>query len=74
MTLSELEKSEEPIIRVNEIAPIVHLSAESIRKAARNKETKDLLGFPVIVCGNQVRVPRLAFLHALGITEEGSRK
>lgn len=66
MTIDELKNSNQPVILPEDVAPLVHLDACSIRKAARNKDVRDLLGFPVIVCGNQVRIPRRAFLKALG--------
>lgn len=73
MTIEELKMSSRPVVGPEDVAPLVHLDACSIRKAARNKDVRDLLGFPVIVCGNQVRIPRRAFLKAMGEQDEKSK-
>lgn len=52
-----------PTINVNVAAPILGCDPNSLRFAARQRP--ELLGFPVIVMGHRVRIPRLPFIRAI---------
>lgn len=50
-------------IRADEAAKVLGCNPNSIRQAARLRP--ELLGFPVIVIGNRVKIPKGPFLKAL---------
>ena len=60
MTLQQIESDTREILIPSDIAPILECDPHDIRVAARQKP--ELLGFPVILIGNRVKIPRLAFL------------
>ena len=60
MTLEEVRQSNRDCLTAVDIAPIVGAGPVTIRAWAR--ECPEKLGFPVIVLGSRVRIPRLAFL------------
>ena len=71
-TLAEVERCEREMLTAEDIAPILGANAHSIRLAA-HREPK-LLGFPVIVIGTRVLIPRdglLNFCRAYGVGKEG---
>lgn len=61
--------SEKEFLLPAEVAQVLGCSPQHIRVAAREKP--ELLGFPVIVIGTRVRIPRLAFLRFMGAEIEG---
>ena len=61
MTLKELENDPRDILTAADIAPILGIDPQEIRGQARTD--RDKLGFPVIVTGTRVRIPRLGFIH-----------
>ena len=63
MTLKEIEESNKDMLIPTDIAPILGCSAHAIRLQARNNP--QLLGFPVIIIGSGVKIPREAFLKYL---------
>lgn len=65
MTIQELAQDTRSVVFAADISEILHLSPQSIREAARTPQGRKELGFPVIVCGNQVRIPRISFLQYL---------
>lgn len=65
MTLDEIIKTDKPMLVPSDIAPLLGFDAHSIRMQAQEDATK--LGFNVTVCGNQTRIPRLAFLRFMGV-------
>jgi hypothetical protein len=71
MTIDEILRSDKPTLTAAEIAPVLKTSDNSIRVCARQRP--DLLGFPVIIMGSRVRIPRIPFLEFLGYKngEEG---
>lgn len=46
-----------------EVAPILECTPQSIRVAARQRP--ELLGFPTIIIGNRVKIPRIPFLNLM---------
>ena len=64
MTLEELKASQQPYLTPADIAPILHCDPQCIRKQATQDPAK--LGFPVIIMGHRVRIPRIPFLKFLG--------
>ena len=67
-TLHEVEQSSKEMLTCADIAPIFGADAHSIRLAA-HKDPR-MLGFPVVVIGNRVLIPReglLNFCRAVGL-------
>ena len=60
MTLEDIKKMDKYMITAAEAAPIVGCDPHYIRMVAR--QDPDRLGFPVIVLGNRVKIPRLPFI------------
>jgi len=66
MTKSQLEafnrikEMDKLFLNVEEIAPVLECNPHDIRKQAR--ERPDLLGFPVVVYGSRIKIPRLPFI------------
>lgn len=61
MTLQQIESDTREILIPADIAPILECDPHDIRVAAHQRP--ELLGFPVILIGNRVKIPRLAFLN-----------
>lgn len=71
MTLTELAgMADKHYLIPREVAPLLNVSPYTINVAAQNPETRDKLGFPVIITGTRVRIPRIPFLHFMGYTGE----
>ena len=51
---------------VTEISGVLNADPQTIRITARQRP--ELLGFPVIVSGNRVKVPRIPFLRFMGVS------
>ena len=60
MTLEELEACPKAVVTAADIADILGASPNTIRFQAQ--ECPEKLGFPVIVMGSRVKIPRKAFL------------
>ena len=60
MTLNELEALPKEILTCADVAPILMANPATIHGQA--VERPELLGFPVIVAGRRVKIPRAAFL------------
>lgn len=60
MTLEELKNTEAATVNVGDIAEILGSTPQTIRVAARQRP--DLLGFPIIIMGSRVKIPRLPFI------------
>ena len=60
MTLEELEALDAEVLTLAQVAPVTGFNQDTLRGQAR--ECPELLGFPVIVAGSGVRVPKQAFL------------
>lgn len=60
MTISEIKHSDKAVLVPAEIAEVLGSNPQSIRLMAR--ERPELLGFPVIVVGTRVKIPRKPFI------------
>lgn len=60
MVISELEKMTKETISCNAAADVIGCNPQLLRIQAR--ECSKALGFPVIVVGKRVKIPRLAFI------------
>lgn len=59
-TLAELEALPSEVLTCQQIAPILGANPATIHLQATDRP--ELLGFPVIVMGSRVKVPKQAFL------------
>lgn len=64
MTLDAIKKSDKLYLNPTDVASILHCDPQCIRAQARRDPSK--LGYPVIVIGQRVRIPRKPFLAYLG--------
>ena len=60
MTLKELEALETEVLTCKQIAPVLMANPATIHHQAM--ECPERLGFPVIVAGNRVKIPRIPFI------------
>lgn len=60
MTLSEVERMDAVTLTPVQVASVLHADPHAIRVAA--KQCPEHLGFPVMIVGNRVKIPREAFL------------
>lgn len=60
MTLDQIEAMTTEVLTPAQVASVLHLDQDTIRGQAR--EAPWLLGFPVVLAGNRVKIPRIAFL------------
>ena len=65
----ELLKLTDVTISPTQAAPLIPCSPYNINLAARDPIYREMLGFPVIVIGNRVRIPRVPFLRFLGLID-----
>lgn len=66
LTLPELAcRVDREWFTVTEISGVLNANPQTIRITARQRP--ELLGFPVIVAGNRVKVPRIPFLRYMGV-------
>lgn len=68
MTLEEIKATDKPMILPTDIAPIIGCDPQWVRDTAR--ENPQALGFPALVVGNRVKIPRIPFLRFLGYAGE----
>jgi hypothetical protein len=64
MTLEDIQTSTKPFLSPADIAPVLHCDPQCIREQAHHDPDK--IGFPVIIMGHRVRIPRIPFLKYLG--------
>lgn len=60
MTLDEIRNSTKMMLTPSDVAEVLGCDAQSIRINA--KIAPERLGFPVIMIGNRVKIPKLAFI------------
>ena len=60
VTLSNIEAIDREFLRAIDIAPVLGVNPQDIRSQAQDDPLK--LGFPVIVTGTRVRIPKEGFL------------
>lgn len=65
MTVNDLLESDQLYLSPADIAPILHCDPQCIRVQAQRDSSK--LGFPTIIIGTRIRIPRIPFLEFLGI-------
>ena len=58
--LEDLEKTEGEVLSCEQVARVLQTKSRTVSKWA--KERPEQLGFPVIVMGDRVKVPKAAFL------------
>lgn len=59
-TLAEIEACQKTMLFASDVAEYLHTDAHSIRLAAR--QAPGLLGFPMIVVGSRVLIPKEGFV------------
>ena len=60
MTLDEIEAIPAEVLTPAQVAPVLHLDQDTVRGQARTCPAR--LGFPVIVAGSRVKIPKRPFL------------
>lgn len=60
MTLKDIEALPKDMLRATDIAEYIQTDPQDIRDQAHNDPSK--LGFPVIVTGTRVKIPKEAFI------------
>lgn len=61
MTIDEMQRSGKEVLTPSEVAQVLGAEPYAINRMARDNPSA--LGFPVIVIGTRVKIPRRAFLH-----------
>lgn len=61
MTLKDIEQTDAEFLLASDIAPVLGINPQDIRSQAQSDASK--LGFPVIVTGTRVRIPKEGFLY-----------
>ena len=61
MKLSDIERIDKEFLTAAEVAPALGVNPQDIRSQAQSDASK--LGFPVIVTGTRVRIPKEGFLY-----------
>lgn len=65
MTKQEILAYKRDYLTPAQVAGILHCDPQLIRIAARSKR-RDVLGFSALVIGNRTKIPRKAFIRAMG--------
>lgn len=60
-TLTEIEQIEREYLLAEDVAAVLSMTPNYIRHQAQNDPDK--LGFPVVVAGTRVRIPKEGFLY-----------
>lgn len=63
ITLDDIKRMDKELLTVQDVEKLLKVNGTTIRKAAR--EHPETLGFPVMLFGKQVRIPRRAFVKFL---------
>lgn len=61
MTMKEIRESDKDFLTPSEVQEVLGCDTYSINVQAKEDASK--LGFPVVILGTRVRIPRLGFLH-----------
>lgn len=64
MTLAEIRQSDSALLSASDVAEVLESDPQDIRQQAKEDPAK--LGFPVVVIGSRVKIPRRAFLAFFG--------
>ena len=71
MNIDEMKQSTKEVLTPQDVAEVLLCDPQQVRVLARQRP--ELLGFPVIVMGNRVKIPRRAFLRYItGEREEAA--
>lgn len=70
LTLTDIEGLDKEFLTAAEVAPVMGMDAQYLRSQAQSDRTK--LGFPVIVIGSRVRIPKEGFLFFCRYGQMGS--
>lgn len=70
MTLEQIESLPDEILTCQQIAPLLKANPATIHALAM--EMPEQLGFPVMVMGNRVKIPKRAFLRFMKGEADGS--
>lgn len=65
MTLPELMKSEKEMLSCGDIADVIGIGQYNLHRYIM--EYPERIGFPVMITGRRVRIPRLPFLRFMGV-------
>lgn len=66
-TLEDIMRMDRPYLVPVEVADVLGCSSYAINVAAKKAETRDMLGFPVVKIGTRCKIPRIPFLHYMGV-------
>ena len=58
MTIDEIERSDKPMLRPQDVAPVIGCHPQAINEMAK----RNRLPFPFIRSGNRTKIPREGFL------------
>lgn len=61
MTLADIENIDKEFLLADEVAQVLGINPQQLRSQAQADPNK--LGFPVIVTGTRVRIPKYGFIH-----------
>lgn len=64
MNIEDIRASTAPMLRPVDVAPIIGCDPQWVRDTARSNP--EALGFPALVVGSRVKIPRIPFLRYLG--------
>lgn len=67
MNITEAMASTSPMLRPADVAPIIGCDPQWVRDTAKSNPAA--LGFPTIVVGTRVKIPRIPFLRYMGYEE-----
>jgi hypothetical protein len=59
-TFAKIKAMDKLFLTADEIAPVLECNGNDVRGQAHDRP--DLLGFPVVVYGSRVKIPRLPFI------------
>lgn len=66
-TLADMVGMEGAYLVPEQVADVLGCSGYAINVAAKKPETRERLGFPVIMIGSRCKIPRIPFLHFMGV-------
>lgn len=67
-TLEDLKASPREYFVPAEVEGVLGIDQQTLRLRARDDYWRPLLGFPVMVSGNRVRIPKAPFLAFMGVS------
>lgn len=67
-TLAELQASPRDYFVPAEVEGVLHMDQQTLRLWARDDYWRERLGFPVMVIGSRVKIPKVPFLRFMGVS------